>query len=660
MRLPSEPPPAMNPPSEAMPAPGPASTEAHPSRREGSSSETPARGVAWAWWAALVGASLLVVWSQRAVPYLPTHDGPEHIVSGTIENRFHEPNTIYAKVLEPASQWAARGFALLFRPLERWLGWREATQWAQVLMQLLGAGAFAGLVVAVEPRRRWLGLLGFAVVPWTLYMGFFPYTLSSAFGLALLAVVVGRRIEGWPARLAVSAALLVHAHLHLLPALLTASLLFVVLVFRREPVERRGEALRVIAMVAPVVVLAPLTLRSVGASAIGFADFSLYPSFDERLLTLPQVTVPGPSWRGLVMLALAAAGIRSALRRARARTARAEEIALACCAAGLLALGVVAPLNIPGWQFFAPRLMFPGMLLGIAMLPIERLAPKRQALAAGGCVALALAQTVATARLHEQLYNGCRDALAGLDLPIRRERTSLALHLEATCGIDSDPMESEVPYLHALEHVGHLYAAQHGGAFSSMFLGAPAIHAFVPKEFQGDEVVPEMPRPGALELRDPMLRGTVLTYYAAHAAFLESFLIFGASPDDKRAVLARGFLPRFEQGGFLMAEFRGCPVALEIAPSGVSGTLQLSHGMWPVRTPVRQEERSARAEERLRVELPRIGCGEVWARPVFFGSDGRARICRGAAPDGTILLRVDERPLTVPCELVASAESPRP
>jgi hypothetical protein len=109
-----------------------------------------------------------------------------------------------------------------------------------------------------------------------------------------------------------------------------------------------------------------------------------------------------------------------------------------------------------------------------------------------------------------------------------------------------------------------------------------------------------------------------------------------------------------------MAEFRGCPVALEIAPSGVSGTLQLSHGMWPVRTPVRQEERSARAEERLRVELPRIGCGEVWARPVFFGSDGRARICRGAAPDGTILLRVDERPLTVPCELVASAESPRP
>jgi hypothetical protein len=645
-------------PAEA-PAPPPPDAPAHPISRDGEVQAARSHpGELVAWWMALAASAGLLAWTQWSVPYLPTHDGPEHIVAGTIENHFHDPGTIYAKVFEPASQWAGRGFALVFRPLERWLGWRDATRAAHVISLLLGASAFARLAVGLEPRRRWVALLAFGIAPWSLYMGFFSYTLSMSMGLALVAALVGRKVEGWLPRTAVTAGLLSLAHLHIVPALLTSALVATVLVARRPPAERWPEAARAGAMVAPVFALVPITLQTLGAVPTQLVNDPLYQPLAERLHTLVHLAVPGPTWRGISLLALSCLGVATALRRVGRAEAPRDELGIALGALGFLGLGLIAPLHLPGWQYFGPRLLFPGLLLGLALVPLERLTLRTRLGAAVTLSAAALALAVGTQSLHQRLFEGCYDALAGLDLPLRRTRTSVALSLDSACGVPYAPAWSEVPYLLPHDHMGHLYAAQHGGAFSPMFVGSPAQHAFLPRQMEGDEVVPVERRPSDRALDDPALRQTVLTYFAAHAATLESFLLFGATEADKQLVRSRGFATRFERGGFLMAEFQGCPVTLTIAPAGVAGTLHVNHGMWPVQAAVFERHLPARAEETVRLDLPLIGCGEVWARVVFEGADGAPRICRSSAPNGTLLLRADAKPLSIACELVVPA--PRP
>ena len=98
------------------------------------------------------------------VDYLPTNDGPQHIFLGHAENLYSEPNAVYGRQLIPQLQFAGRGFALWWNPLEPLLGFRDATR---VVLSLFYSWSFAGyvlLVHALGKSRRWLALLGPGVV----------------------------------------------------------------------------------------------------------------------------------------------------------------------------------------------------------------------------------------------------------------------------------------------------------------------------------------------------------------------------------------------------------------------------------------------------------------------------------------------------------------
>lgn len=330
------------------------------------------------WLAALAVASCGVVWAVTEVPYLPTHDGPEHILSGYIENHYNDPGAVYARHLAPAPQYAARGFALLFRPLEGLLGWRSATQVVIALTVLVFAWAFAWLVTSLDARRRWAALLGFAVgFPWVLYMGFFPYLVGSAFGALVLAFVVSRRDDRPLTRLLVAAALGFQAHLHVFTSIATGAIVALIFLLRRPKEERPREIALCIAMTSPVLVMAGVVAldNANATSRRPPGDAVFWGTLMDRLSLLPRFVVPGAWWRGAIILALAGLGVLSALDRARRAVAHRDERALAIGAALFLGAGLIAPLNIPGWQFFNPRLLAFGAVLALPLLALERIQP---------------------------------------------------------------------------------------------------------------------------------------------------------------------------------------------------------------------------------------------------------------------------------------------
>lgn len=91
--------------------------------------------------------------------------------------------------MEPAPQFGGRGFAAWYVPLEALVGVRIAARAAPAVVVLCFAVASALSFARGPPAARaWLALpatpLAFG---WSFYMGFYPYCVSTALGLALLA-----------------------------------------------------------------------------------------------------------------------------------------------------------------------------------------------------------------------------------------------------------------------------------------------------------------------------------------------------------------------------------------------------------------------------------------------------------------------------------------
>src|SRR3954451_8566113 len=68
-------------------------------------------------------AAVLAIW---CVDYLPTHDGPQHLLLGHLENHFDDPGAGWARYLTPSTQVTAFGFLFVFAPLEQLFSWRTA------------------------------------------------------------------------------------------------------------------------------------------------------------------------------------------------------------------------------------------------------------------------------------------------------------------------------------------------------------------------------------------------------------------------------------------------------------------------------------------------------------------------------------------------------
>lgn len=605
-------------------------------------------------------ASIGMVWALNSISYLPTNDGPEHILSGHIENHYNDPGTIYAQHLTRLSQYAGRGFSLLYVPFEKTFGWRVATQAVLSIVLLIQAWGLAWLVNSIDSRRKWVALLAFAFgFPWALYMGFFPYLVGTAFGTLIVAFVVSRKEESPLTRVIVAAALGWQAHLHMFTALVTVLLLTPIYLFRRPQEEWRREFLAIVATASPVALMFVLTLSDQAVSPQQSEVPVYFGSIDERLTILPHLLAPGPVWKGILLLLLTVIGIRSALNRAANGTARRDEKGLAIGAALFLAIGLLAPLTIPGWQFLNPRFLIIGASFAIPLLPLERIEPRTwtRSAAIAPC-AVVLVSLLATRELHFQLNDGCADGLSGIDKPITRSYVGLSMRLDPSCGVPRDPMKSEIPYATPFEHLACIYATQQGGTLPSFFMGHPAIHAFAAKEMADDIPIPQLKLPSAGDLEDPGLRETVITYFTAHAAFYESFLVFGASKVDQDAILARGFAARWQQGSFLMAEYQGCSALLTVRPPSEPGKLVVGHGMAPLREPVWTSATNLKPGQGVKIKLDRIGCGEVWVTAALFGAQ-QALVCKGSTSGGRFVLHTSQMPTSVNCELTVPVPLPQ-
>jgi hypothetical protein len=132
-------------------------------------------------WVTPVRAALAVALfaSVFFVPYLPTNDGPQHVLSAHIENHYSDPDTIYALLLVPAPQFAAKGFALIFGLLEALVPWHVALRITLGAIAAATGLAASQIALALEPRRHAAAFLVMGLaVHWHLYMGFFKPTPS--------------------------------------------------------------------------------------------------------------------------------------------------------------------------------------------------------------------------------------------------------------------------------------------------------------------------------------------------------------------------------------------------------------------------------------------------------------------------------------------------
>jgi hypothetical protein len=330
------------------------------------------------WLACMALASVGLVCSLWVVPYLPTNDGPQHILSVHIENHYSDAGSLYPEFYRVLPQFAEKGFALVFAPLESILPWRVALRVTLSLMALAFAWGFALVALSIDssPTRRLTAMLGFAIaLPWSLYMGLFQFVIGTTFGLYTLAFVLRRPPTTNARRIVLSLMLLVQGVCHMFTAVLTGVVVLVLAVVAGPKEARAREVGRMALVGTPALALLGLAFqqRNVQRSEQQTFDWSLGVRFSE----ISRWFVPGPGARAWLILALTVTAIAATLVRARRVKVARTELAIAWLAVAFFVLTLCAPLHMPSWQFFSPRYpMILDPICGTPRDPVEGPVPR--------------------------------------------------------------------------------------------------------------------------------------------------------------------------------------------------------------------------------------------------------------------------------------------
>jgi hypothetical protein len=620
------------------------------------------RRASWAHAVGLLVLSLLLVRSLLAVPYLPTNDGPEHVLASHVENHFGDPGTAYADRLRPAAEYAARGFTILYSPLEAWLGWRVGLQVALAVTVLLSAAGFAALVHAVAPPRRSLAFLGFPLaLTWGLYMGFFPFAVSSAVGLFVLALATAWREPGGLGRVVLGVALFLQAVCHVFAALLTGFALAALLVGRAPRGARLRELARVAGMGLPaasILLMSALSARTLAATP--FAHEFVSVPLATTLGALPRLMAPGPLWRALVVVALVGVAVVLGALKAGRREVDPTDRSLHLGGVALLIASVVVPLSIPGWQFVSPRFIPLGVALCLVALPVERLSrPWVARGVAAGLFAVSAGSLLASSWFHRRLAAPFEDAVRGLSAPVERHGLWLPITLGPEAGLPFDPTVSEVPFLAPFRHFPALYAVAHGGLTPYTFANSAATYPFVVRV----DAPPAPPIP-SLEKYEPVidsdafdadarLRARVLDELATFGMFYEGVLATAARPADVERLRSRGFEQDWASGSVFVGHFVPCRLDVTVPSRGDVPEIDVGVGS---QTIYRDEALTATdgPDGARHLILPRAPCGEAWVRPHWSrkATDGTATFafCRNASATGEIPATLTWGSARVSCE----------
>lgn len=592
-----------------------------------------------------IAGSVGVIAALWIVDYVPMHDGPQHVFLGHLENHFDDPGAGWPAWLERGRAYTALGFNLVFAFCERFVPWRAAVRLTLSATALLWGASHLALARALHPRRAALGLVGFATaISWIMYMGLVSFAIAVALGFAVLAVAAG----AWPwtpRRRAVLAALLfVQAVAHVFGAELTGLVLIAMVLL--APAERgRPREIGLLALMG-----LPALLIAATATNPENAPHSVWLSIAQRFTVLPRTFLPGPAWRALPPLLLALTGVIATARRARHKEAAPAEIALAGSAALFLLVAFTAPLHLAAWEFFAPRFLPFGVLLGAVLLPIERLPEARRRAAIAGLAAFTALSLGWAARTHVALRARVDEALSGLSLPIKRTGPRMVVPMDPYAGLapGDDATAGDIPYYAPLFNMGALYAVEQGGIPSYTFVTNARIHPFV-FSARGRARYPELYDPADLRrpeiAADPAARRALVTFLAAVGMPFEDVVLYGR-PEDGDVLAERGYAVDFRRGGLFIGRFLGCPLTIEVrAPAPRSAAMFVEYGFDPMpraldrRVLPPDETPGGESVTKLSPRIPL--CGPTWLRVTLDadrsgGPSKGDRFCEGADTKGRV------------------------
>jgi hypothetical protein len=604
-----------------------------------------------------LAASVGLLVALAAVRYLPTHDGPQHVFLAHLENHFSDPGATYSDFYEPTTALTSKGFSLVYGPLAELMPWRSALQITLGIIVLTWAWGVFAFVGAVSPRRRLLGLMGFALAfQWALYMGFFSYLLSTGVGFFTLAVAFGAKEWPWKRRVAIGALLLAQALCHVFAAEVVG-LTLVVLVLCRRP---RSAWIRELGLLA--IVGLPTALIGIHAAGwIGSTAAELpysqaervWPALAVRVELLASAFAAGPWWRAWPPVLLALAGVVFGVRRTVKKLTSSDERALLIMAT-LLGLAALAfPLHSRSWEFMSVRFIPMGVVFGLALVPIEAL-ERRAALLVQGAVIVLTASAIAWAGWHnKRLETACGPALEGLDADLKRTGPRLPVVLDPSCNALSEKKVFVLPGNEPLLNLGALYAVQQGGVVPYAFVGIPQLHGFVVTR-EGNRRFPDVPDRktfwGGLAQSDPVadaaFRRGLLTSLARSGSRYEDVIFYGPPPD-RTQLSQKGYVTDFARDGLWIGHYRGCPLVIEVGNASARTAPLLVHYGW-LSSAEPAESRVVPPGEGLvdgsvRVEWATAPCGALWVRAGIDG-DGSGKWkpssgkCEGAGEDGRLVL----------------------
>ncbi|MEJ7733239.1 MAG: hypothetical protein WKG00_29100 [Polyangiaceae bacterium] len=597
-------------------------------------------------WLAMAVGSALTVWSVFCVPYIPTNDGPQAVFSVHAAAHHNDAGQPFAEQFGLAVPWANLGFALLYGPLYSAFGWELGLRIAIAVMALTMAWGFAWLVAALAPERRWLGLLGFTLaMSWPLYMGFFSFAISSALGLAAVALLVREPEPPVSRRLVVAVVTLLTLGLHAVAGMIACLAVMGISVLRAPRPRWLREVLWSAAIALPMVAFAVVLNGSRDTlDKAPLSENTMWEGWPMAAFVLPRLMIPGPYWRAGIFFALAAAGpVWSAIEwRRRSRT----ELAMAAVGGVLFLSGCLMPLHMKGWQYFGARFFLLGAPLCIALLPLERLR-RPVALAPAACTALAIGSAWLSASMHRRIYDGCSDFFAGLRAPLHRTGMRLPVTFDYACGVADARWDREVPYLEAPVHLGALYAVAQGGSSPWAFQGTSGIHLLRPRH---DPV----PRPPFIlftvsadtALRtEARLRRATLTEIASWGMVHQDLIVLGSRPEDAALLTMRGYRIDWQNDSALIAAFEPCPLTVEIG-GDATRPAKLQWGVWGLRDVADMPLPAGEAGTPRGVRVPAM-CGDLFVR-VSWPDDAQAR-CQEAREDGKVKVTNTREGVTVVC-----------
>jgi hypothetical protein len=360
--------------------------------------------------------------------------------------------------------------------------------------------------------------------------------------------------------------------------------------------------------------------------------------------------VPGSTPLGIVVFVLALGAIARTAVRLRRGPREPEQVALLIGAVTLLAGAVALPINIPGWQIFAPRFLTTGVAVALSLLACEKLErPWARAAFDAGVFALVASALVNARGLHRRLATACEDALAGLDHKVERSAYQLPIVFDANCGLTTDNARLDVPYLQTLLHFYALFPVSHGGTVPYGFYGPAVVRSFVARP-ASPVPIPPFDRYWGLPKDDPRLtrpkaRAALLTDLVVYGTYYENILFFGANASDRALLLDRGYVVDFEHGSFVNAHYVPCAVELESEvlpgdpPVMVRGGVR-QDALWNAKIAPAADGRAIKAS---------LGmlCGDVWVGVHWQNSEQR---CANADEKGRIAFHAGPGTTRVVCE----------